>query len=68
MQLRRKVLSLSIVAALSVAGTAAAQAAITAQPPAAQQEATDLDTVVVKGIRGAIEQSLESKRGDTRVE
>ncbi|HEU0306650.1 MAG TPA: TonB-dependent receptor plug domain-containing protein, partial [Lysobacter sp.] len=71
MQLRKKVLSLSIVAALSVVGSAAAQETATDQaaPPAGQQEATDLDTVVVKGIRGAIEQSLDSKRREnTRVE
>jgi iron complex outermembrane receptor protein len=68
MQLRKKVLSISIVAALSVAGTAAAQEATTTAPPA-QDEATTLDTVVVKGIRGAIEQSLDSKRSEnTRVE
>ena len=33
------------------------------------QEATDLDTVVVKGIRGALQQSLEQKRDEvSRVE
>src|SRR4249919_2120497 len=66
MQLRKKVLSISIVAALGVvAGSASAQQA----PSASKQTATDLDTVVVKGIRGAIEASLDTKRGeDTRVE
>ena len=73
MQLRKRILSLSIVAALGVAGTASAQDAAPATPaaPADQvaDEATDLDTVVVKGIRGAIEQSLETKRNEgTRVE
>ena len=73
MQLRKRILSLSIVAALGVAGTAGAQEAASATPaaPADQvaDEATDLDTVVVKGIRGAIEQSLDTKRGEnTRVE
>ncbi|MDR7100166.1 iron complex outermembrane receptor protein [Lysobacter niabensis] len=66
MQLRKKILSISIVAALGVvAGSASAQQA----PSASDQTATDLDTVVVKGIRGAIEASLDSKRGeDSRVE
>jgi len=66
MQLRKKVLSISIVAALGViAGSASAQEA----PAASNQTATDLDTVVVKGIRGAIEASLDTKRNEgTRVE
>lgn len=72
MQLRKKVLSLSIVAALGVAGTASAQETAPATAAPADQsteEATNLDTVVVKGIRGAIEQSLETKRAQgTRVE
>jgi iron complex outermembrane receptor protein len=68
MKLRKSMLSVSIVAALGFAGTAMAQD--TAAPAAASsQEAKDLDTVVVRGIRGAIEQSLETKRGEvTRVE
>ena len=67
MQLRKTVLSISIITALSIAGTAAAQEAT--PQPSATQEATDLDTVVVKGIRGAIEQSLDSKRSEnSRVE
>ena len=70
MQLRKKVLTISIVAALGVAGSAGAQEATT--PPAtsaSDQTATNLDTVVVKGIRGSIEQSLQTKRSDgTRVE
>ncbi|HJW46209.1 MAG TPA: TonB-dependent receptor, partial [Lysobacter sp.] len=81
MQLRKKILSMSIVAALGVVGNASAQEAAPAAPadqaaaqqaaPAAQagQEATDLDTVVVKGIRGAIGASLDTKRNsDTRTE
>ncbi|GAB3101329.1 TonB-dependent receptor [Lysobacter terrae] len=71
MQLRKKALSISIVAALGVAGAAAAQETTTTpQPtPAAPDKATTLDTVVVKGIRGAIEASLDSKRGEnSRVE
>ncbi|KQY54693.1 TonB-dependent receptor [Lysobacter sp. Root494] len=66
MQLRKRILSLSIVAALGVAGTASAQdaAPATQAAPADQtaDEATDLDTVVVRGIRGAIQQSLDTKR------
>lgn len=50
MQVRKNVLTLSIVAVLGMAGTAHAQA----QKPAAQ-EAKELDKVVVAGIRGAQE-------------
>lgn len=57
MQVRKNVLTLSIVAVLGMAGTAHAQD----QKPAAQ-EAKDLDKVVVTGIRGAQEKSLDVKR------
>jgi iron complex outermembrane receptor protein len=57
MKLRKSALSASIVFALTIAGTAAAQTA-----PATSQDATDLDTVVVTGIRGAQEKSLDTKR------
>lgn len=64
MKVRKTILSVSIVAALGFAGQAVAQDASTAS-----QDAKDLDTIVVKGIRGAIEQSLDTKRDDvTRVE
>jgi iron complex outermembrane receptor protein len=68
MKIRKSVLSASIVMALGLAGNAVAQDA--APPPAPQdQDATELDRIVVKGIRGAIEQSLQTKRDDvTRVE
>lgn len=64
MQLRKRILSLSIVAALGVVGTANAQDAAPAAPAdqAASKEATDLDTVVVTGIRGSMEKSLDTKR------
>src|SRR5687768_2153068 len=66
MQLRKRILSLSIVAALGVAGNASAQEAAPATPaaPASQvaDEATDLDTVVVTGIRGSVAKSLDTKR------
>ena len=70
MKLRKTMLSASIVAALGFAGTAAAQETATvAQASTASQEAKDLDTVVVRGIRGAIQQSLDTKRDEvTRVE
>ena len=64
MKVRKTILSVSIVAALGFAGQAVAQDAAPATP-----DAKDLDTIVVKGIRGAIEQSLDTKRDDvTRVE
>lgn len=72
MKVRRSVLSASIVVALGVAGNVAAQEAAQQAPQQAaqpSQDAVELDTVVVKGIRGAIEQSLQSKRDEvTRVE
>lgn len=57
MKLRKTALSASIVFALSFAGTAAAQTA-----PATGQDATDLDTVIVTGIRASQEKSLDTKR------
>jgi len=57
MKLRKSALSASIVFALTIAGNVAAQTA-----PASSQQATDLDTVVVTGIRGAQEKSLDTKR------
>ena len=57
MQVRKNVLTLSIVAALGLSGAAMAQD----QTPTGQK-ATDLDAVVVTGIRGAQEKSLDVKR------
>jgi iron complex outermembrane recepter protein len=72
MKYRRSVLSAAIVACLGFVAQAQAQEATTQeaeQAPTTDEEATELDAVVVLGIRGAIEQSLESKRADvTRVE
>lgn len=58
MKHRKSVLSAAIVTCLSIAAHAQAQEA--AQAP---QQATDLDTVVVTGIRGSVEKSLDVKRG-----
>lgn len=55
MQVRKNMLALSIVAALGVNATAAAQDAPKSDPK-------DLDTVVVTGIRGSVEKSLDVKR------
>ncbi|HEY5850330.1 MAG TPA: TonB-dependent receptor [Lysobacter sp.] len=63
MKLRKSMLSISIVAALGFAGNALAQDAAAGQAPAASsKQATDLDAVVVTGIRGAQEKSLDTKR------
>lgn len=62
MKLRKSMLSISIVAALGFAGNAMAQDAAAGQAPASSQQATDLDAVVVTGIRGAQEKSLDTKR------
>lgn len=55
MQVRKNILAISIVAALGVSGNAAAQAQ-------SADDAKDLDKVVVTGIRGAVEKSLDVKR------
>lgn len=55
MKVRKNVLTMSIVAALGVCGTAVAQDAPQADPK-------DLDKVVVTGIRGSVEKSLDVKR------
>jgi iron complex outermembrane recepter protein len=62
MNYRKSVLSAAIVTCLGFAGHANAQ-----EP--ATTEATDLDTIVVTGIRGSMEKSLDTKRGaNSRVE
>ena len=55
MKVRKNVLTMSIVAALGVCGTAVAQ-------DAPQTDPKDLDKVVVTGIRGSLEQALDAKR------
>ena len=55
MNVRKNILTLSIVAALGVSGAVAAQDAPKTDPK-------DLETVVVTGIRGSVEKSLDVKR------
>ncbi|WP_411833658.1 TonB-dependent receptor [Pseudoxanthomonas mexicana] len=63
MNYRKSVLSAAIVTCLGFTAHAQAQDA----PPA--QEATELDTVIVTGIRGSMEKSLDTKReANSRVE
>ncbi len=68
MKLRKSMLSASIVAALMVSATATAQDAPAEAPsdnPQAagtRDDATDLDTIIVTGIRGSLEKSLDTKR------
>ena len=59
MNCKKSILSAAIVASLSFAAQLHAQETTTA--PAAE-EATDLDRIVVTGIRGSIEKSLDVKR------
>lgn len=72
MNCKQSILSAAIVASLSFAAQLHAQE--TAPAPQAttsnaQQEATDLDTVTVIGIRGSMEKSLDTKRNaDARLE
>jgi iron complex outermembrane receptor protein len=58
MKLQKTALSIAILAGLGFAGQTFAQDSASA----GNKEADDLDTVVVVGIRGSIEKSLESKR------
>ncbi|HEY5802703.1 MAG TPA: TonB-dependent receptor [Lysobacter sp.] len=66
MKVRKTALSASIVLALSIAGSAAAQTATTSAdqqaPASSSQEATDIDAVVVTGIRASLMKSLDTKR------
>lgn len=63
MTYRRSILSAAIVTCLGVAVHPHAQ---DAQPTGTQ--ATDLDTVVVTGIRGSIEKALDKRDAATHVE
>ncbi len=58
MKLQRSALSIAILASLGFVAPAFAQSA----PAPAGEQASDLDEIVVVGIRGAIEKALESKR------
>ncbi|MEH6418392.1 TonB-dependent receptor [Pseudomonas sp. CGJS7] len=64
MKARKSILSASIIVALCMGpGLAMAQDA----QPAAAGQATDLDTVVVTGIRASLEKSLDTKRANVTV-
>lgn len=63
MKYRKSVLSAAVVACLGFAVQAHAQeTAAQADQPEAKKEATELDGVVVVGIRGSLQRSLETKR------
>ncbi len=73
MNYKQSILSAAIVASLGFAAQLHAQETATAPAPQAStnaaQDATDLDTVTVVGIRGSMEKSLDTKRNaDARVE
>ncbi|HJS35916.1 MAG TPA: hypothetical protein VJ766_10530, partial [Pseudoxanthomonas sp.] len=57
MKHRRSILSAAVATCLGMAVQAHAQDAQPADP-----QATDLDTVIVTGIRGSIEKALDAKR------
>lgn len=64
MHYRKSVLSAAVVTCLGFVAQAQAQEATTEQPAA-----TDLDTIVVTGIRGSMERSLDTKReANSRIE
>lgn len=66
MNCKKSILSAAIVASLSFAAQLHAQETTSST---STQKATDLDTVVVVGIRGSIEKSLDAKRDEnSRVE
>jgi len=68
MKYRKSVLSAAVVACLGFAVQAHAQeTAAQADQPEAKKEATELDGVVVVGIRGALQQSLETKRNSDAI-
>lgn len=69
MQLKRNLLSVALASAtLVLAGQAVAQEQ-PAEPASAEQEAKDLDAVVVTGIRRSIEDAIDTKQSaDTIVE
>ncbi|MBS0217063.1 MAG: TonB-dependent receptor [Proteobacteria bacterium] len=62
MQLKKTLLTIGIVTALGAAGSAMAQDAQPAQQAPAKAKAGDLDSIVVTGIRGSQEKSLDTKR------
>ena len=72
MNCKKSILSAAIVASLSFAAQLHAQETATAPQATttnAQQDATDLDTITVVGIRGSMEKSLDTKRNaDARLE
>lgn len=73
MNCKQSILSAAIVASLAFAAQLQAQETAPAPAPQAstnaQQDATDLETVTVVGIRGSMEKSLDTKRNaDARVE
>ena len=65
MKYRKSMLSAAITVCLGVSAHAHAQDATT--PSNTGDEATELGTVVVTGIRGAIQSSIERKREETVV-
>ena len=71
MNCKKSILSAAIVASLSFAAQLHAQETATAPQATSstQQDATDLDTITVVGIRGSMEKSLDTKRNaDSRLE
>lgn len=70
MKYRRSMLSAAIAMSIGLAANAHAQdPSLDERTPPGSEEATELDTVVVTGIRGSIEQALDAKRSaSTHVE
>ena len=71
MNYKQSILSAAIVASLSFAAQLHAQETATAPQATStvEQDATDLDTITVTGIRGSMEKSLDTKRSaDARLE
>ena len=66
LQLKRNLLSASLASAIAL--TASGVQAQTAQGPSGQETATtELDKVVVVGIRSAIEKSIDAKQTSTSI-
>lgn len=68
MQLKRNLLSAALASAIALTATGVnAQTAQPAEPTNEQAEATELDTVVVTGIRRGIESAISVKRDSTSI-
>ena len=67
LQLKRNLLSAALASAIALAAADVHAQTAQASVPQSGAEATDLDTVVVTGIRRGIENAIETKRDSTSI-